>query len=98
MAKNKALEREDNRRISETNINGCNTGNYSRMAKRCRECNNKEYCSNKRLEAEAYIIGVDMAAGEDFTHTQLMRVGVTAQEAAEAIDEATRKIYCGSRT
>lgn len=61
MAKDKALEREDNERISETNINGCNTGSYSRMAKRCRECNNKEYCSNKRLEAEAYIISVDIA-------------------------------------
>lgn len=46
------------------------------MAKRCRECNNKEYCSNKRLEAEVYIIGIDIAAGEDFTHTQVMR-GVT---------------------
>nr|DAM77495.1 MAG TPA: hypothetical protein [Caudoviricetes sp.] len=31
------------------------------MAKRCRECNNKEHCSNKRLEAEAYIISVDIA-------------------------------------
>jgi hypothetical protein len=68
LAKDKALEREDNERISETNINGCNNGSYSRMAKRCRECNNKEYCSNKRLEA------------------------------AEAIGEAMRKIYCGSRT
>lgn len=46
------------------------------MAKRCRECNNKEYCNNKRLEAEAYIISIDMAEGEDFTHTQVMR-GVT---------------------
>lgn len=61
MAKDKTLEREDNERISETNINGCNTGSYSRMAKRCRECNNKEHCSNKRLEAEAYIISVDIA-------------------------------------
>lgn len=84
-------------RISETNINGCNTGSYSRMAKRCRECNNKEYCSNKRLEAEAYIIGVDMAAGKDFTHTQVAG-GVTTQEAIEAIGEAMRKIYCSSRT
>lgn len=54
--------------MRETNINGCNTRSYSRMAKRRRECNNKEYCSNKRLEA------------------------------AEAIGEAMRKIYCGSRT
>lgn len=97
MVKDKALERKDNGRISETNINGCNTGSYSRMAKRCRKCHNKEHCSNKRLEAEAYIIGVDIAAGEDFTHTQVMR-GVTTQEAAEAIGEAMRKIYCGSRT
>lgn len=59
--------------MRETNINGCNTGSYSRMAKRRRECNNKEYCSNKRLEAEVYIIGIDMTAGEDFTHTQAMR-------------------------
>ena len=97
MARDKALERGNNGRISETNINGCNTGNYSRTAKKCRECNNKEYCNNKRLEAEAYIIGIDMAAGKDFTHTQAMG-GVTAQEAAEAIGEAMRKIYCGSRT
>ena len=39
-----------------TIINGCNTGSYSRMAKKCRSCNNREYCNNKRLEAEAYII------------------------------------------
>lgn len=64
--------------MSETTINGCKTGSYSRMDKRCRKCDSKEYCSNKRLEAEAYIIGVDMAA--------------------EAISEAMRKIYCGSRT
>ena len=38
-----------------------------------------------------------MAAGEDFTNTQDMG-GVTAQEAAEAIGEAMRKIYCGGRT
>lgn len=42
--------------MRETNINGCNTGSYSRMAKKCRICNNKEYCNNKRLEAEAYTI------------------------------------------
>lgn len=83
--------------MSETTINGCKTGSYSRMDKRCRKCDSKEYCSNKRLEAEAYIIGVDMAAREDFARTQVMR-GVTTQEAAEAISEAMRKIYCGSRT
>lgn len=83
--------------MSETTINGCKIGSYSRMAKKCGQCSNKEYCSNKKLEAETYIIGVDMAAGEDFTNTQDMG-GVTAQEAAEAIGEAMRKIYCGGRT
>lgn len=60
--------------MSETTINGCKIGSYSRMAKKCRKCSNKECCNNKRMEAEAYIIGVDMAAGEDFTaHTSYGR-------------------------
>lgn len=47
--------------MSETTINGCKIGSYSRMAKKCRKCSNKEYCNNKRMEAEAYIIPQETA-------------------------------------
>lgn len=64
-------------------INGCNIGAYSRLSKKCRECMNKEYCQNKRMEAEAYIIpqsNINIAAMNNY--------GVTAAEAAEAINKA----------
>lgn len=39
--------------MEESKINGCETKTYSRMASRCRACPYKEYCSQKRIEAEA---------------------------------------------
>lgn len=63
--------------MSETTINGCKTGSYSRMAKKCRQCSNKEYCNNKRMEAEAYIIP---------------QVGISAQEASEALIKAMQNV------
>lgn len=66
-------------------INGCEIGSYSRLASKCRACMNKEYCRNKRLESEAYIIpqqqiSIDVSAMKNY--------GITADEATEAISKA----------
>lgn len=89
--------------MQETQINGCKTGSYSRTARKCRKCDKKDYCSHKKLEAEAYIIGVDMAAGHDFTYTppiggSAVAAGVTVQEAADAIAEAMQRVNAGLMT
>lgn len=79
--------------MRETNINGCNTGSYSRMAKKCRICNNKEYCNNKRLEAEAYTIPQSINIE---TQTQMPQIGVSMEEATNAIKKAMQSVGCGS--
>lgn len=89
--------------MQETKINGCKTGSYSRTAKKCRKCDKKEYCSYKKLEAEAYIIGVDMATGHDFTYIPpiggtAVAAGITAQEAAEVLADAMQKVNVGLMT
>lgn len=73
--------------MSETTINGCKIGNYSRMAKKCRKCSNKEYCNNKRMEAEAYIIPQETAIT-----IQIPQVGISVQEASEALTRAMRSV------
>jgi hypothetical protein len=69
------------RRSMETKINGCNIGTYSRTAKKCRKCMNKDYCSSKRIEAEAYIIP---------SATNLAAVSEDMLEAAERLHKATK--------
>lgn len=73
--------------MRETNINGCNTGSYSRMAKKCRICN------NKRLEAEAYTIpqSINIEA-----QTQMPQIGVSMEEATNAIKKAMQSVGYGS--
>lgn len=75
--------------MRETNINGCNIGSYSRMAKKCRKCSNKEYCNNKRMEAEAYIIPQETAIT---IHNTIPQVGISVQEASEALTRAMRSV------
>ena len=82
--------------MNNTKINGCNIGIYSRMSKKCRKCSNRDYCNSKKIEGEAYIIGVDLAAGHDFTAEQQINInaikdaGVTAEQAADALAKAMR--------
>lgn len=70
-----------------TKINGCDIGSYSRMSKKCRNCDKKDYCNHKRLEKLAYIIprettiGIDLAGGKDFSANAAGAVGWTATEA-----------------
>lgn len=70
-----------------TKINGCDIGSYSRMSKKCRNCDKKDYCNHKRLEKLAYIIprettiGIDLAGGKDFSANAAGAVGWTAAEA-----------------
>lgn len=73
--------------MSETTINGCKIGSYSRMAKKCRQCSNKEYCNNKRMEAEAYII-----PQETTITMQIPQVGISVQEASEALIKAMQNV------
>lgn len=68
-------------------INGCNIGAYSRLAKKCRECMNKEYCKNKQMQAEAYIIP------QPIKNISPMANGITTEEATEALQRATVAIY-----
>lgn len=78
-----------------TQINGCDIGSYSRMSKKCRNCDKKEYCNHKKMEKLAYIIprettiGIDLAGGKDFSANAGV-VGWTVAEAAEALNKAMR--------
>ena len=84
--------------MNETNINGCNIGSYSRMAKKCRSCNNREYCNNKRLEAEAYIIP-SKANNETMANMQTVKISditISAEEATDALIKAMQSLGCGS--
>ena len=81
-----------------TIINGCNTGSYSRMAKKCRSCNNREYCNNKRLEAEAYIIP-SKANNGTMINAQAVKIPditISAEEATDALIKAMQSVGCGS--
>lgn len=77
-----------------TKINGCDIGSYSRMSKKCRNCDKKDYCNHKRLEKLAYIIpretiiGIDLASGKDFSANAAGALGWTAAAAAEALNKA----------
>lgn len=79
-----------------TQINGCDIGSYSRMSKKCRNCDKREYCNHKKMEKLAYIIpnkttiGIDLAGGKDFSANAVAVVGWTAAEAAEALNKAMR--------
>lgn len=82
--------------MSKTQINGCNTGSYSRMAKRCRRCNNREYCNNKRLEA--YIIP-SKANNGTMINTQAVKIPditISTEEATDALIKAMQSVGCGS--
>lgn len=79
-----------------TKINGCDIGSYSRMSKKCRNCDKKDYCDHKRLEKLAYIIprettiGIDLASGKDFSANAAGVVGWTTAETAEALTKAVK--------
>ena len=84
--------------MDDTIINGCNAGSYSRMAKKCRSCNNREYCNNKRLEAEAYIIP-SKANNGTMINTQAVKIPditISAEEETDALIKAMKSVGCGS--
>lgn len=70
-----------------TIINGCDTGSYHRLSTKCRKCDYKDFCKNKTIVAEAYNIPPDK-------QLQLIipKVGITANEAAEALKKAMEKL------
>lgn len=79
-------------------INGCNIGSYSRTAKKCRECLYKDYCSNKRIEAAAYII--PSKANNEITanmqEVKIPEMGISTEEATNALVKAMQSVGCGS--
>ena len=78
-----------------TFINDCEMGAYSRLAKKCRQCLYKEYCQNKRLEHEAYLIPALQPTLQENIDVSVMRnYGVTAEEAQELIIKAMTGINC----
>lgn len=79
--------------MDKTTINGCNTGSYRRMAKKCRQCSNKEYCDNKRIEAEAYIIPQSTNIEK---RMRIPQIGVNMEEMTNAIAKAMQSVGCGS--
>lgn len=87
-----------------TKINGCDIGSYSRMSKKCRNCDKKDYCNHKRLEKLAYTIprettiGIDLASGKDFSANAAGAVGWTVEEAEEALNKAMRAVAAQTAT
>lgn len=79
-------------------INGCNTGSYSRTAKRCRRCSNREYCNNKRLEIETYIIPskIDNKTTVNMQAIKIPKIGISMEEATDAIVRAMQSVGRGS--
>lgn len=59
------------------NINGCETKNYNSFAKKCRQCNNKEYCRNKGLNTQV--------APQSNIEIHIPQAGLSAQEVADAL-------------
>ncbi len=68
-----------------TQINGCNIGSYSRMSKKCRDCDKNEYCTSKKLEELNFFI-----SGEPPIVKKLAIVGgVTVEDAVAALKKLT---------
>ena len=77
--------------MREITINGRNIGSYSRTAKKCRSCSNKEYCNNKRIEAKAHTIS--QSANIEI---QIPQIGVNKEAATNAIVKVMQSVGCGS--
>ena len=65
------------RKLKMANINGCETKNYNSLAKKCRQCNIKEYCRNKELNTQAEL--------QSNIEIRIPQAGLSAQEAADAL-------------
>ena len=59
------------------NINGCETEKYNSLAKKCRQCSNKEYCRNREPNTQAAL--------KSNIEIHIPQAGLSAQEAADAL-------------
>lgn len=66
-----------------TQINGCNIGSYSRMSKKCRDCDKNEYCT--KLEEINFFISEKPSIVKKLASVG----GVTVEEAAAALKRLT---------
>lgn len=69
-------------------INGCDTRGYSRLSLKCGKCSYKGFCKNKSIVVEAY----NIPPNEEL-QLIMPNIGITGKEAAEAIQEVTKKLF-----
>ena len=68
-----------------TQINGCDIGSYSRMSRKCRNCDKNVYCINKKLEEINFFISEKPPIVKKLASVG----GVTVKEAAAALKRLT---------
>lgn len=74
-------------------INGCDTEGYSRLSTKCRKCNYKDFCKEKKQHMEAYNIPTHEIS---INTPAFAAVGITAEEAGEAIQKAMEKLFANN--
>lgn len=67
----------------ETKINGCSIGSFRKLSTKCRACGYKDYCSQKRMQAEAFIIPEAAQGVANIT----AGFGITTEDAIEALSK-----------
>lgn len=76
--------------MQEIKLNGCDTESYSRLSTKCRKCNYKDFCKEKKQHMEAYNIPTHEIS---INTSAFAAVGITAEEAAEAMRKASEKLF-----
>ena len=72
----------------DTQINGCDEGNYSIIFTKCRDCDKNESCSSKKLEQLNSFISEEPPIVKKLASVS----GITGQEAAAALKAALEKM------
>lgn len=74
-------------------LNGCDTESYSRLSTKCRKCNYKDFCKDKKKHMEAYNISTHETS---INTPAFAAVGITTEEAGEAIQKAMEKLFANN--
>lgn len=64
-------------------LNGCDVSTYSRLSSKCRKCENKHFCGDKRKEMAAAVNGYS-----EPSTSPLARAGVSLAEMAISVADA----------
>lgn len=74
----------------------CSTCSYSQLSTKCQACHSKDTCSNKRIEAVAYIIPNEQTTLQNSIKANIGNQYVNADDIAKAINKSFGiKINCG---